>query len=484
MRKVLIRKVVMVAASVLAGCQAAHPPTASAGTPSRDATDDPEPRVEEKILIGQVWPATKVGFCLLSHGDRQYVAYYNSDRRTVVATRRIGDDRFSEFVLPSKSDQPPARTGPASTIQGWDSHNYLVMAVDSAGHLHLSGNMHASPLNYFRTETPGDITTLKQIDSMVGNREARCTYPAFMTAPDGSLLFHYRDGGSGNGDEIYNVYDVSKQTWRRFLDTPLISGAGKCNAYQVGPRLGPDGWYHLIWMWRETPAVETNHDLSYARTRDLQHWETADGKPLTLPITPDARQTLIDPVPQNGGLHNSVHRISFASDGKPIITYYKHDPNGDTQAYAARFDDGKWNIRQVSQWKGQHVFKGGGSGPSTFGTSLTIGTLVPYEPGTLALPYRHWKAGSGRIVIDEETLAPLSIAKPQPEKKQWPAALDRVESDFPGMSVNWRDDSNPARDEKSRYVLRWESLGPNRDRPRTGTLPEKADLVLYKFSAP
>ncbi|MEO0588610.1 MAG: BNR repeat-containing protein, partial [Planctomycetota bacterium] len=185
----------------------------------------------------------------MTHGDRQYLAYYNADRRMVVAQRSLDDSAFERFVLPSESTKPPRHSEATSTIQGWDSHNYITMAVDRDGHLHLSGNMHRDPLLYFRSDVPGDITTLTQVHAMVGSEEDHCTYPKFKTAPNGSLLFHYRDGGSGNGNEIYNVYDTATRTWSRFLKNGLISGQGKRNAYQRGPVLGPDGWYHLLWMW-------------------------------------------------------------------------------------------------------------------------------------------------------------------------------------------------------------------------------------------
>ena len=43
---------------------------------------------------------------------------------------------------------------------------------------------------------------------MVGDREVSCTYPRFIRGPAGELIFAYRDGRSGNGADIYNVYDV------------------------------------------------------------------------------------------------------------------------------------------------------------------------------------------------------------------------------------------------------------------------------------
>ena len=445
------------------------------------ATAADEPVVVEKIVLGKIWSSVKVGFCLLRDGDRQYVAYYNADRRMVVGHRKLTDDKFTTYILPSESDGPPRRSKKTSTIQGWDSHNYITMAVDSEGQVHLSGNMHVDPLVYFRTEVAGDVTTMKQIKSMVGKQEDKCTYPKFTRGPGGVLLFHYRDGWSGNGQEIYNAYDPKTKTWRRFLEKNLISGKGKRNAYQRGPVLGPDGYYHLLWMWRETHHVETCNHLCYARSKDMQHWETAAGKPLELPITLDDEGTYVDPVPVDGGLHNSNHRFSFDSKNRVVVSYFKHDENDNTQAYVARFENGKWKIQVISDWKGKHIFKGGGTGPATFGTSLRVGTVRRYADGQLALPFNHWKAGNGMIVFDEQTLKPLKVVDPPETEARYPQALMRVQSDFPGMGVRWRGESGGDRGSNTYYALRWETLGTNRDRPRKGPLPENSDLVLYKF---
>lgn len=436
-----------------------------------------QPVIEESIWIDEIWSPTRVGFDLLTVGDLQYIAYYNADRRMVVGQRNLGDDEFSMTILPSKSDKPPTRRT-SSTIQGWDSHNYIVLATDSQGYIHLAGNLHASPLTYFRSEKPHDISTLQQIDVMVGPNEQRTTYPKFKTTPEGELLFHYRDGGSGRGNEIYNIYDVESKTWRRFFDTPLVSGQGKMNAYQRGPILGPDGNYHLLWMWRNTPDVATNHNLSYARSKDLRNWEGACGTELTLPITLDQKATIVDPVPPGGGLHNSHHHLAFDRQGRPVVTYFKHDESGDTQAHAARFEDGKWNIRPISDWQGRHIFKGGGSGPATFGTSLSVRSARQHGDDLLAVPFSHWKAGSGMLVLDEQTLEPVDIV-PQPEI--YPTSIRQVESDFQGMRVNWRRGRGDQPADGGFYVLRWETLPPNRDRPRPKPWPENSDLVLYRI---
>jgi len=398
-----------------------------------------------------------------------------------VGMRRLGEGEFKTMILPSESDEPPRRTKVTSTIQGWDSHNYITLTVDRHGYIHLAGNMHVDPLLYFRSEKAWDITTLKQVKSMVGDLEGRCTYPKFMEAPNGDLVFHYRDGSSGRGNEVYNVYDEKSKTWRRFLEKGLITGEGKMNAYQRGPVLGPDGRYHLLWVWRDSPDAATNHDISYARSSDLLHWENAAGEPLELPLRISSPGTIIDPIPPGGGIINTVHKFAFDSQGRVVVTYHKHDEKGDTQAYAARFEKGAWKIQAISNWKGKHVFKGGGSGPSSFGTSISLGSILRHGKGTLALPFGHWKAGRGLLVIDEETLEPIGMESAKKSAPRYPAHLLKVSSDFPGMKVNWRGDSGKSPDTSIYYALRWESLGTNRDRPRKEPLPENSDLVLYKI---
>jgi len=51
------------------------------------------------------------------------------------------------------------------TTLGWDSHNYVTMAVDARISPRL-GNMHGVPLIYFRTSEPLNIDTFAQVPSM------------------------------------------------------------------------------------------------------------------------------------------------------------------------------------------------------------------------------------------------------------------------------------------------------------------------------
>lgn len=246
------------------------------------------------------------------------------------------------------------------------------------------------------------------------------------------------------------------------------------NAYPVGPSRGPDGLFHICWVWRDTPDCATNHDVSYARSKDLVHWETAAGEPVELPITIDTPGVVVDPVPAGGGAINGNTRVGFDGQDRPIVTYHKYDAQGKTQIYNARFEDGRWRIRQVSDWDYRWDFKGGGS----IGFEVHLGPVQKGADGLLRQRYSHKKYGSGLWLLDEKTLTLTGREKPRP---QWPAELRRPTSTFPGMGVRWRSDSGRSGQTGVRYALRWESLGPNRDRPRD-VQPPATMLRLYKLS--
>ena len=408
--------------------------------------------------IAPVWSGHPVGFALLTQVPHQYIAFYDAQRRMTVASRMLNTTDWHFVRLPE--------------TLGWDSHNSVTMTIDDEGYIHLSGNMHCNPLIYFRTARPYDIDSFERIPMMVGVNEQRCTYPSFFRGADNELLFTYRDGSSGNGDQIYNVYDLKSQTWRRLLDKPLTSGEGKRNAYLHGPKRGPDGFFHLCWVWRDTPDCSTNHDLSYARSQDLVHWETSDGRPLSLPITLETAE-IIDPVPVGGGIINGNTILGFDSENRLVISYHKFDAQGYTQIYNARREKDGWNTYQTSQWNYRWDFKGGGAIPF----EIRVGPVRVEPNGRLSQWYRHAKCGSGQWLLDEATLKPI---EEQPLQSSFPAALGLVESQFPGMEVRWCGDLGASGEPDVRYSLRWETLGAHRDRPRKEPLPPPGMLRLYK----
>jgi hypothetical protein len=440
----------MVASGLL--CAAAEK---NAASPS--AADGPA--VVRTLDVAAVWSAHPVGFALLTAGERQFVAFYDAERRMTVGLRRLDERQWQLERLPS--------------VLGWDSHNYVTLAVDRDGQIHVSGNMHCHPLVYFRTERPYDIASFRRIPAMVGWNEQRCTYPRFLRGAEGELIFTYRDGGSGNGDQYFNLWDPQTATWKRLIDSPLFAGGGKMNAYFTGPEQDKGGMFHVCWVWRNTPDCATNHDLCYARSKDLVHWQRSDGRPLALPITL-ATAEIVDPVPPGGGMVNGNTKLGFDAQGRPVIAYHKFDAQGKTQLYNARREAAGWKIYQTSDWDYRWEFQGGG----TIRFEISFGPIQAGADGSLTQTYHHVKHGSGTWKLDPQTLKASGSA---PGQRKPPKEFSRVESTWPEMGVRTAADLGASGKPGVRYMLRWEALPANRDRPRPEPLPPPSTLRLYEM---
>jgi hypothetical protein len=437
---------------VLAGLLAACVAGCTAGRLGRPGPGEPMGPV-----IASVWAGHPVRFDLLTQGDRQVVAYYDADRYMTVASRALPDGDWQVARLPSQID--------------WDSHNYVTLAMDANSQIHVAGNMHAAPLVYFRTSRPLDVSTLTRVPFMVGHQEDLITYPRFLVGPHGEFLFSYRHGRSGDGDLHVNAYDHETERWRRFLNAPLLAGQERRNAYEYGPVRDREGMYHLAWVWRDTPDAATNHTLSYARSRDLIHWETSRGRQIPLPIVLTTGE-VVDPVPPGGGILNGNVKIGFDSLFRPVVSYHKYDAGGLLQLFNARLEGGDWKIYQTSAWTSRWAFGGGGS----IELKVRVGRVRVRSDRMLVQTYWHWKEGAGMWRLDPDTLQPLA-REPIPGQ----AVLDTIcgSPRAPGLHVHIRfgrgDPAGP-----NRYLLRWETLSVNRDRPHTVAVGP-AELRLYQL---
>jgi hypothetical protein len=434
-----------------------------------DETDQRE-NIEQIIEIDRVWAGHPVGFALLTEKDRQYIAYYNDERHTMVGQRSLDEKTFELYKIPPHTWE--SREG-TSTILGWDSHNYLTLATDKEGFIHLSGNMHVNGLTYFKSTKPGDITSLVQVMEMVGTEENRCTYPRFIKTKDGELIFRYRDGGSGNGKDIYNIYSCENKQWSRLVDVPLTDGQGLMNAYSSRPQARDDGWYHMYWVWRDTPDCSTNHDLSYMKSPDMKNWFNVFGQPVSLPATFDDKSLIVDPIPAQGGIINLAARLCFDDDLNPIFAYHKYDEAGNLQFYTARFAGEEWQIKKLTDWDYRWYFSGNGS----INTEVRVGDFKKRADGYYELGYEHIKYGTGTFLLNED----LDICGKVLKAESFAASLE-TEGDFPGLLIQTSGDLGSSQKEGTRYVLKWETLNRNRDKPRPKPWPEPSRLYLYEIS--
>jgi len=421
-----------------------------------------EPIVIEETVIDSVWSGHPVGFSLLTHKNKQFVGYYDQNRIMTLASRNIGDKKWAKKHLFAEK-------------LGWDSHNSIEMAMDREGYLHVSGNMHNDSLVYYRSRKPYNVQSLQKINKMTGKLEQSVTYPMFIKNREkGELLFIYRSGGSGKGKRLVNVYNLETKSWQRLLEQPLFNGSNyDMNSYPAPPKVGPKGWYHIVWMWRNTPDCETNHDISYIKSRDFKNWQTVGGKSVSLPITPDNKDVIVDPVEPEGGLINMEHKVSFDKKGRPVIIYHKYDKQGDSQIYLTRWKNSKWNVNRLSNWDKRWNFEGRGSIPcKVWGSALKI------RDGKLSMNWYNQYIGKGRWILDSNT---LEIVDRLDLKSKVPESLNEPQTNLEGVQVHWKQNTGDSVSKNGRYYLRWETLPANRDRARSKSIPAPSRLKLYYF---
>ena len=451
----------------LAACSAASESrqSDSATEPAKtSAVSAQETNVERPLseAIDNVWAGQRVFFDFVEQNDYQMIAYYDANRQMSVAVRKMRDVNgapWSYHKVPS--------------WLGWDAHNRVEVAFDKKGHIHLSGNLHTNKLVYFRSTSPYDPRTLEQVGVMVERAvEQRMTYPEFFKDPNGDLIFKYRDGSSGDGRWFYNRWDVNKGEWSRLHKSVLLSGEDVRGVYPLGPILGPDGYAHMTFTWRETPIASSNHDLSYARSQDLVNWERSDGTPIDLPIILETGE-IIDPIPEHGGLLNGRHPIGFDSQNRVLVTYQKYNEDKLTQVFIARNENNSWNVQQVSNWDDLYVDldKSGAldlpllnNEPAFVNTdgNIVVSALLRGD---------RWE-----WTLDPDDLSVVSEGRIVPSFPESVTAFDE-DNNIPFRVIPLMEDQiSPS----SEYYLSWEALQPNRDQAHE-YIPPAATLRVHRI---
>jgi len=155
---------------------------------------------------------------------------------------------------------------------------------------------------------------------------------------------------------------------------------------------------------------------------------------------------------------------------------HKFDAAGKTQLYNARLENGRWQIHQTSNWDHRWEFSGGGS--ITF--EIGFGPVQADAVGQLTQSFRHAKHGAGLWVLDAKTLKPVDRLRPASPFAGLPLPSG---SRAQGLQARSASDLGDSGEPGVRYVLRWETLPSNRDRPRPGPLPPPSQLRVYRLVA-
>jgi hypothetical protein len=382
-----------------------------------------------RLIAANAWAGSSVNVLanqsntLITASDAQYAAFYDADRRLVLARRPLGTETWQAQVTPY--------TGNVT-----DAHNTVALAVDGAGFLHVAWDHHANPLNYARSVAPRSLELGPKLP-MTGTLETLVTYPMFFRHPDGGLLFLYRDGRSGRGNIVLNRYDLPDQGgtrppdglagrssqptgpearfhlnqpdgvggWRRLHDN-LIDGEGQRSAY-LAATVDARGTLHLAWNWRDTADVATNHDLCYAKSADGGvTWTTSTGAPLTLPLTAATAEYALR-IPQNSTLMNPPSLTTDAAGQPAIVSYWTAAGSDVPQFHVVRHDGKTWTTTPITARTQAFTLSGGGTKRPPISRGAILTRVSPTGTTEFHLIYRD-DARGGRITA----VSTSDLAKP------------------------------------------------------------------------
>ena len=114
------------------------------------------------------------------------------------------------------------------------------------------------------------------------------------------------------------------------------------------------------------------------------------------------------------------------------------------------------------------------AGRGSIDADVSLGSPQPQKNGTVLVDYSTKVAGSGRFLLNGETLSELANLPPAPSVL--PHTLSEVQSSRPGLFVQLQTQ----RAAECTWVLRWETQGRNRDKQQVIT-PPPSELRLYQF---
>lgn len=299
---------------------------------------------------------------IITYNGYQYTAFWNTNRHVVFARRALPSGEWKKFEFMD-------HTNTAN-----DAHNTISLGIcPKDGTIHLSFDHHGNDLHYRRSviglandpeKYSWDAKSFGAVTSVLGNTKVTLvTYPRFITTPEGNMLFEYRYGTSGSGDQYLWEYSGTTQQWTsigKYLDGISHS----INAYAHGLSYGKDGKrLHMTWCWRETPDAATNHDLCYIYSDDNgRTWKNNAGNEVSRTgstfVTKNSFGIKVWNINQNRGLINQEHStvdsmgrvhvlLSHMPDGEADDSNFTNSRNKSKYFHYWRDTDGTWSRNEM-----------------------------------------------------------------------------------------------------------------------------------------
>ncbi len=311
---------------------------------------------------------------ILTFNGYQYTCFWNTGRRVILARRALPEGAWSKIEISSYTNNTD------------DAHNTISLGIcPNDGTLHIAFDHHSSPLHYIKS-VPNLITrpdevawataSFGQVTNTLDGRTpvSSVTYPRFITTPQGDLLFEYRYGTSGSGDQYLYQYSGQSQSWS--LMGKYIDGiTASTNAYPHGIAYESNSQrLHLAWCWRNTSNASTNHDLLYVYSDDNGYtWKNNAGQTVAQTgvkaLATDTSGIVVWKIGQNRGLINQEHMaVDFAGNVHVLLSHMPDYFANDADFTSARSKslyfhywrntDGTWsrnalNIPVIANFRGK-----------------------------------------------------------------------------------------------------------------------------------
>ncbi len=297
---------------------------------------------------------TPHGDCITAIPGFVFVSWYKaprSNRQLMISRLNLKTGKWVHVGLPERntlgrikraSDDPKAKPD----IRG-ESHRTAAVGVSPIdGTVHLMFDMHASDLQYIVSK-PGTATAPddefvaarfnpKQNGFIVGKKlEARVTYPGFQRNDKGELFALWREGGSGNGNQVSAIYNG--KSWSK-PDTTWFGNYKdpKKNVSIYGSQQYLNGRMYAGFAIR-TPStpIEVNQGLYFAESGQTtsDDWTDLKGVAHPIPIKDYSPFMIDEPVPNNDYRMSSGPNWTVSEKGdvhmivnfnaKPSYHYYR-----------------------------------------------------------------------------------------------------------------------------------------------------------------
>jgi len=288
---------------------------------------------------------------IVSFNGYQYTAFWNTNKHVVMCRRKLPNGEWAKFEFNDHN------------LTAVDAHNTISIGIcPEDGTIHLAFDHHGNDL-YYRVSVEGLATNPEDItwaassfgsvkSNLVDNSKITLvTYPRFITSPSKKMLFEYRYGTSGSGDQYLLEYDGKTHKWIS-LGKYIDGISQNNNAYAHGITYDKTGRLHETWCWRETPDASTNHDILYIYSDDNgRTWKNNEGITVSVTgstfINSNTQGIKVWTIGQNRGL---INQEAQAVDSKgQVHVLLSHMP--DSQADITNFTNARTKSVYFHYWR-------------------------------------------------------------------------------------------------------------------------------------